>query len=118
VSSRLATDHYGRLIAVGTCVELQGLRWLVLGDTIAAGASSVRFFFLADETRRASRPANARERQEAQRHAPYRPALSRQERERQQVPDSELAEQAAIELARKEQQREPVHLVSRGPIAA
>jgi hypothetical protein len=38
--------------------------------------------------------------------------LSRQERE-QQVPDSEFAEQAAIELARKEQQREPADLIGR-----
>jgi hypothetical protein len=112
MSSRLALDPSGRLVAVGTCAELQGLRWVVLGDTIAAGASSVRFFFLANETRRASRPANGRERLEAQCHAPYRPALSRQERE-QQVPDTELAEQAAIELARREQQRTPADLIGR-----
>jgi hypothetical protein len=112
VSSRLATDHYGRLVAVGTCVELKGLRWLVLGDTIAAGASGFTVFFLADETRRASRPANARERQEAQRHAPYRAGLSRQGRE-QQIPDELLADQEAVELARREQQRAPADLIGR-----
>jgi hypothetical protein len=117
MSSRLAQDRYGRIVAVINVrtlpdVEL-GYRYVVLGDTIAAGASSVRFFFLADETRRASRPPNGRERLEAQRHAPYRPALSRQERERQQVPDSELAEQAAIELARREQQHTPADLIGR-----
>jgi hypothetical protein len=40
------------------------------------------------------------------------PALSRAARE-QRIPDDELAEQAAIELARKEQQREPADLISR-----
>jgi hypothetical protein len=116
VSSRLATGSQGERIAVVTSrllpdVEL-GHIYICLGDSIAAGASSVRFFFLADETRRASRPANGRERAESQRHAPYRPALSRQERE-QQVPDDELDEQAALEAARREQQREPVDLIGR-----
>jgi hypothetical protein len=112
MSSRLARDRQGRLIAEGTCVELHGLRWLVLGDTIEAG-TGVRIFFLADDTRRASRPPDARERQEAQRHAPYRPALSRAARERQDVPDELLADQEAVELARREQQREPADLISR-----
>jgi hypothetical protein len=66
---------------------------------------------LADETQRASRPPNGRERTEAQRHAPYRPALSRQERE-QQVPDDELADAEAIRQAMLEQRREPVDLVN------
>ena len=30
MSSRLALDSYGRLVAEGTCVELRGLRWLVI----------------------------------------------------------------------------------------
>jgi hypothetical protein len=115
VSSRLAVDRYGRTVAVisvGTLPDVPlGYRYLVLGDTIAS--AGVRVFFLAENTRRASRPANGRERVESQRHAPYRPAPSRQEREQQQVPDSELAEQAAIELARKEQQREPADLIGR-----
>jgi hypothetical protein len=85
--------------------------FVVVGDTVAAAGT--RIFFLADETRRTSRPATARERTEAQRHAPYRPNLSRQAREHQQVPDDELAEQAAIKLAHKEQQRAPVDLIDR-----
>jgi hypothetical protein len=115
MSSRLALDAYGRRVAIVSVrtlpdVEL-GYCYVVLGDTVASAGT--RIFFLADETRRASRPATARERQEAQRHAPYRPALSRQEREQQKVPDDELAEQAAIRLARKEQQREPTDLIGR-----
>jgi hypothetical protein len=111
MSSRLALDPYGRLVAEGTCVELRGLRWLVLGDSVQAAGD--RIYFMCENTRRASRPANGRERAESQRHAPYQPALSRQQREQQQVPDDQLAEQAAIELARKEQQRTPADLIGR-----
>jgi hypothetical protein len=115
MSSRLTQDRHGRTVAVisvGTLPDVPlGYRYVVLGDTIAS--AGVRIFFLANETRRSSRPANARERTDSARHAPYRPALSRHEREQQHVPDSELAEQAAIELARKEQQREPVDLIGR-----
>jgi hypothetical protein len=111
MSSRLAFDSDGRLVAEGTCVELRGLRWLVLGDSVHA--AGVTIYFMRDDTRRASRPPNAQERIESQRHAPYQPALSRREREHQQIPDDELAEQAAIQLARKEQQRTPADLISR-----
>jgi hypothetical protein len=110
MSSRLARDAEGHLVAEGTCPELHGLRWLVIGDSVQA--AGVKIYFMCDDTRRASRPATGREQLESQRHAPYRPALSRQERE-QQHPDDELAEQAAIELARREQQRRPVDLIQR-----
>jgi hypothetical protein len=114
MSSRLAHDCYGRTIAVISVRTLPdaelGYRFLVLGDTIAS--AGIQITFMAETTRRASRPANSREQQEAQRHAPYRPALSRAARE-QRVPADELAEQAAIELARKEQQREPADLIGR-----
>ena len=107
-------DRYGRAVAIVSVRTLPdvefGYRFVVLGDTIAA--AGVRIFRMADETRRSSRPANARERTDSARHAPYRPALSRRERERE-VPDDELAEQAAIELACKEQQREPADLIGR-----
>jgi hypothetical protein len=104
MSSRLAQDRYGRTVAIISVrtlpdVEL-GYRFVVLGDTIAS--AGVQITFMAETTRRASRPANSREQREAQRHAPYRPALSRAARE-QRVPDDELGEHAAIELARKEQ---------------
>jgi hypothetical protein len=38
--------------------------------------------------------------------------VSRREREQQDVPDDELDEQAAIEAARLEQQREPADLLN------
>jgi hypothetical protein len=113
MSSRLAQDRSGRTVAIITVrtlpdVEL-GYRYIVLGDTIAS--AGVRIFSLANETRRASRPANGRERLESQRHAPYRPALSRQQREHE-VPDTELADEEAVRLARLEQQRTPADLVN------
>jgi hypothetical protein len=98
MSSRLTIDAYGRLIAEGTCLELRGLRWLVV-DMFELG-------FV-----RPGRPPTAREREAAQRYAPYRPAWSRQERERE-TPDEQLAEEAAIQLARLEQQRQPPDLVN------
>jgi hypothetical protein len=113
VSSRLAVDRYGRtvaIISVRTLPDIDlGYQYVVLGDTIASAGT--RIFRLADETRRASRPATAREQQEAQRHAPYRPSLSRRERE-QEVPDEELDEQAALAAAYAEQKREPADLVN------
>jgi hypothetical protein len=115
MSSRLGLDSQGRRVAVVTIRTLPDLEmghvFVVVGDTVAAAGT--RIFFLADETRCASRPATVQERAEAQRHAPYRPNLSRQAREHQRVHDDELADQAAIELARKEQQREPVDLIGR-----
>ena len=115
VSSRLGPDPHGRLVAIVTVRTLPDVRaghtYLVLGDSIHA--AGVGIYFMCDDTRRASRPASARERQEAQRHAPYRPALSRAERERQDVPDEQLAEPAAIELASREQQRTPADLIGR-----
>jgi hypothetical protein len=113
MSSRLALDSDGRRVAIVSVrtlpdVEL-GYRYVVLGDTIASAGTQV--FFLATETRRASRPANGRERAESQRHAPYQASVSRQERE-QQVPDDKLADEEAVKLARLEQQRTPVDLIN------
>jgi hypothetical protein len=114
VSSRLAVDRYGRTVAIISVrtlpdVEL-GYQYVILGDTIASAGT--RIFRLADETRRASRPATAREQQEAQRHAPYRPSLSRRERE-QEVPDDEALDEAeAIRAAMIEQRRMPPDLVN------
>ena len=92
MKSRLAQDRYGRTIGIVSVRTLPGVElnhhYIVVGDTIASAGT--RIFFLANETRRASRPATGRERAESQRHAPYRPALSRQEREQQQVPDELL----------------------------
>jgi hypothetical protein len=68
----------------GRRLELRGLRWLIVGDTIAAGGT--RIFFLAGEAR-TGRP-------------PYEPSRSRRERQRQQVADDALDEPTAIELAR------------------
>jgi hypothetical protein len=110
VSSRLALDSDGRLVAIGTSAELQGQAWVVLGDTIAAAGTSI--FFLANETRRESRPATSEEQLEAKRHAPYRAGVARQEREQQATPDDLLAEQEAIRLARLEQQRTPADLLN------
>jgi len=94
------------VVSVRTLPNIElGYQYVVLGDTVAS--AGVRIFFLADETRRASRHANGRERAESQRHAPYRPSLSRQKREHHETPDDELDEQAALEAARREQQHEP-----------
>lgn len=110
VSSRLACDQHGRLVAEGTCVELRGLRWLVLGDTVAAASSGLSVFFLAEQKR--GRAATAREQAEAKKHAPYRAGWSRREREQAEPDDDEFDEQAALEAARLEQQRTPADLVN------
>jgi hypothetical protein len=116
MSSRLGHDSRGRRVAVVTTRTLpdveMGHLFVVLGDTIAS--AGVRIFFLAENTRRASRHATARERQEAQRHAPYRAALSRQQREQQQVPDDALDDAEAVAAAYAEQRREPVDLINVG----
>ena len=88
MSSRLAIDPYGRLIAEGACPELHGLRWLVVGDTVESAGT--RIFFIAAEAQN-GRLATGRERLEAQKRAPYRAGLSRKHRE-QEVPDDELDE--------------------------
>jgi hypothetical protein len=111
VASRLALDPHGRLIAEGTCVELRGLRWLVLGDTISAGMSGYNVFFLADKAGRGRIPT-AREQADSARRAPYSPAASRKWREQQEVPDEQLDDAEALEAARREQQRRPADLIS------
>jgi hypothetical protein len=98
VSSRLAVDGYGRLVAEGTCVELQGLRWLVI-DTFEIFTPP-------------GRAPTAQERMSAR--PPYESnSAKRARRERVEVPDELLADQEAVELARREQQREPFDLISR-----
>jgi len=111
VSSRLATGPQGERIAVVTSRLLPDVEfghvYLCLGDTIGAS-----IYFLGVERRKA-RHATSRESKQAQKHAPYNHGKSRQERERRDVPDELLADQEAVELARREQQHEPVDLISR-----
>jgi hypothetical protein len=108
VSSRYAFDSHGRLVVEvtsPTIVELPvGWRAVVVGNDLPC--NQVGFGWLG----RTGRPPTAREMVEAR--APYN-STARQERERRQPVDDELlAEAAAIELARLEQQRQPADLVN------
>jgi hypothetical protein len=102
--SRLAYDNHGRLI----CVDTDGHRWLVIGNLVCStvGGDHVLFGWLG----RSGRPATARE--QAQARAPYssQRGLPQQRRE---VPDELLADEEAVELARREQEREPADLIGR-----
>jgi hypothetical protein len=102
--SRLAYDHRGRLV----CVDAGGHRWLVIGNLLCStvGGDLVLFGWLG----RSGRPATARE--QAQARAPY-DSNSANRRRAQPVPDDELDEQAALEAARREQEREPADLIGR-----
>jgi hypothetical protein len=106
VSSKLVFDQRGQLIAEGTCVELQGLRWVVLGNLVYSTSSGeiVLFGWLGQS----GRPPTARERAEAR--PPYE--SSRARRWKVQVDDDELTEQEAIRQAMIEQQREPADLLN------
>jgi hypothetical protein len=97
VSSRLAVDRYGRLVAVGTCVELQGLRWIVI-DLFELGFTPP------------GRAPTAQERMSAR--PPYDPTSAKRARLRPEVPDELLAEEEAIRQAMVEQQRQPADLVN------
>jgi hypothetical protein len=100
VSSRLAVDGYGRLIVEGTCLELRGLRWLVL-DGRELGLLPTH-----------GRPPDPRERLHAR--EPYDPNSAKRTRaDRLDVPDEELDEQAALAAAYAEQRRQPADLLSR-----
>jgi hypothetical protein len=81
----------------------------VLGNTIrtTVNGDTVLFGWMGTS----GRPPTAQERAEAR--APYQPASVRRRREQEDVPDELLAEEAAIEAARREQEREPADLVGR-----
>lgn len=102
--SRLAYDKRCRLI----CIDAGGHRWLVIGNLVCSTVTGdlVLFGWLG----RSGRPATARE--QAQARAPYssQRGLPQQRRD---VPDELLADQEAVELARREQEREPADLISR-----
>jgi hypothetical protein len=100
MSSRIAVDSYGRLIVEGTCLELRGLRWLVL-DGRELGLLPTQ-----------ARPPDARERMQAGRTF-YDPNSAKRARaERLEVPDDELDEQAALAAAYAEQRSAPPDLVN------
>lgn len=96
MSSRLAIDRHGRLVAEGTCLELRGLRWIVVD--------------LFEIFTPPGRPPTPREMAAAR--APYDPTSAKRARGRPEVPDEELDDEEAIRQAMLEQRREPVHLVS------
>jgi hypothetical protein len=103
MSSRLAQDRYGRTVAIVT-VRLPDLEpghcFLVVDPRLIGLMPTL------------GRLPSPRERSNVR--APYDPTSAKRERQqRLEVPDDELAEQAAIELARKEQQREPADLIGR-----
>jgi hypothetical protein len=102
MSSRLAVDANGRAVVVVTTPSL----WLRVGERFI-----VLDWFELGFTRPGRAPT-AREQQEAQRHAPYRPALSRREREQQEVPDDEPDDAEAIRAAMLEQRRAPPDLLN------
>ena len=104
MSSRLAFDHHGRLVAI----EADGTRWVVLGNLVYSTSSGeiILFGWLG----RSGRPPTAREMAEAR--PPYESTSAmRERRQRLEVPDDELDEKAAIEAARLEQQRQPADLL-------
>jgi hypothetical protein len=102
--SRLAYDNHGRLV----CVDSGGRRWLVIGNLLCSTVTGdlVLFGWLG----RSGRPATARE--QAQARAPYSSQRTPRQ-QRQAVPDELLADQEAVELARREQERAPADLIGR-----
>jgi hypothetical protein len=100
MSSRLAVDGYGRLIVEGTCLELRGLRWLVI-DGRELGLLPTQ-----------ARPPDARERMQTAKTFYDSNSGKRARAERLDVPDDELDERAALEAARLEQQRTPPDLLN------
>jgi hypothetical protein len=103
VSSRLSLDSQGRKVVIVTAPSA----WLVVGQ---------RFLVidLFDWFIPKGRMPTARERLEPQKRARSR-LSQRQGREQSAEPDdaAALTEQTAIDLARREQQREPADLISR-----
>jgi hypothetical protein len=96
VSSRLALDGHGRRIAV---------------VTVPLPEIDVGHVFLVIRWEiRSARPPTAKERREAR--PPYQsPRTGWNRKPPREVADEELAEEAAIEAARLEQQREPRDLL-------
>ncbi len=107
-SSRLGYDNQGRSI----CVDTGGRRWLVLGNLVYSTVTGdlVLFGWLGTS----GRPPTSREMATAR--PPYDSASAKRARQpRQEIPDDLLDERQALEACRREQEREPVHLVSRVP---
>ncbi len=102
VSSRLALDPFGRQVVIVTTPspQLSVGEWFLVVDPTVFGLLPTR----------TGRSATARELAWNRRDAPYE--SNRRPPPKPEVPDEELAEAEAIRLARLEQQREPVHLVS------
>jgi hypothetical protein len=92
MSSRLAVDSYGRLVAEGTCLELRGLRWLV-----------VDMFEIFTPP---GRPPTAREMLAAR--TPYNAPKPTSE-----VPDEELDDAEAIRQAMIERRRQALRPAQR-----
>jgi hypothetical protein len=86
-----------------------GRRWLVLGNLVHSTVTGdlILFGWLGPS----GRPPTPHEMMTTR--APYTAGGARRERERQELPDDLLADQAAIEAAYAEQRREPVNLISR-----
>jgi len=106
VSSRLALDPLGRQVVIVTTPspQLSVGEWFLVVDPTVFGLLPTR----------TGRSATARELAWNRRDAPYESNRDRRHMHlpTPEVPDEELAEAEAIRLARLEQQREPVHLVS------
>jgi hypothetical protein len=100
VSSRLAVDGYGRLVVEGTCLELRGLRWLVV-DGRELGLLPTQ-----------ARQADARERTQTSKTFYDSNSAKRARAEQQDVPDDELDEAEAIRAAMLEQRRTPPDLLN------
>jgi hypothetical protein len=108
VSSRLGFDCDGRLVAEGSCAELRGLRWVVLGNLInsTVNGDQILFGWLGPS----GRPPTPRERSMAR--PPYEANGAKQRRARlEEIPDEELDEAAALRACRLEQQRQPADLI-------
>jgi hypothetical protein len=108
MSSRLAFDGDGRLVAVDTSAGGGGCRWLVLGNLVHSTISGdlILFGWLGPS----GRPPSPRERAEAR--PPYESnSAKRARREQLEVPDEVLADDEPIRLAMLEQRREPADLI-------
>jgi hypothetical protein len=103
VGSRLGFDSHGRFVAI----ETDGTVWLVLGNVIlsAVPGEPAVFGWLG----KTGRPPTPRERAEASDGS----GRLRRQRRQVEVPDEALTDEEAVRLARLEQQREPVNLISR-----
>jgi hypothetical protein len=98
MSSRLATDDRGRLIVVGTCLELRGMRWLVV-DLLELGFTPP------------GRPPSPEEMLRTR--TPYDSNSAKRTRlDREEIPDELLADEEAVRLAYTEQRRTPPDLVN------